>query len=289
MGLFSSIGDILNPTGAGNIGEFLDPAGIFTGAEGVEAATQARELTEQELLRQFDITQENLRPALEAAQAQLPGISRQLDPTQFGSVLQDIRTGGGTGVGLEAFLDPTRQRRSAAGLQQLQLAGLSPGGTLESELGRIDPSMFANLLLGAEQDVFGAGIGLAGLGQGAGGVLSQLGQRTGQQLGQADINAALQSQQAQAAGQQNAAQAAGLAAAFFSDERLKEDIVELGEFKGIRIISWKWKDFVPDRWKDIEIGFSAQDILSKMPQFVREVNGFLAIDRNGLMQHLGVT
>jgi len=283
MGLFS-----------GGIGGILDPAGIFTGAGGVEAAGRARDITEEELLRQFDITQENLRPALEAAQAQLPGISRQLDPSQFGGVLQDIITGGGTGVGLEAFLDPTRQRRSDVGLQQLQLAGLSPGaglaqgGTLQESLGRIDPSMFANLLLGAEQDVFGAGIGLAGLGQGAGGVLSQLGQRTGQQIGQADINAALQAQQAQAGGQQNALGAIGLLASF-SDERLKEDIVELGEFKGIRIIKWKWKDFVPDSWKDIEIGFSAQDILVKMPQFVREVNGFLAIDRNGLMQHLGVT
>jgi len=119
--------------------------------------------------------------------------------------------------------------------------------------------------------------------------LSQLGQRTGQGIAQANINAALQAQQAQAGGQQNALQAAGIAASFLSDERLKEDIVELGEFKGIRIIKWKWKDFVPDSWKDIEIGFSAQDILTKLPQFVREVNGFLAIDRNGLMQHLGVT
>lgn len=288
MGLFSGIGDILNPLGAESVGEFFDPGGIFTGAEGIEAATRAREITEEELLRQFDITQENLRPALETAQAQLPGISRQLDPTQFGSVLDEIISGGGTGVGLDAFLDPTRAKRSAAGTQQLQLAGLSPDGTLGAELGRIDPSMFANLLLGAEQDVFGAGIGLSGLGQGAGGVLSQLGQRTGQQIGQADINAAFQAQQAQAGGQQNALAAAGLLASF-SDERMKEDIQELGTFKGLRIIKWKWKDWVPDSWKDIEMGFSANDILNKLPQFVREINGFLAIDRNGLMQHLGVT
>jgi len=159
--------------------DILDPAGIFTGDEGSEAAEEARDITNDELRRQFGITQENLRPALEAAQRQLPKIGAQVGPSQFGAHLADLRPE------LEAFLDPTKAKRSAAGLSALSSAGLSRGsglpdtGAISASLGKIDASTFNDLLLGAEADLFGNRLALSGLGQGAGTTLSELGQRTG--------------------------------------------------------------------------------------------------------------
>ena len=71
-----------------------------------------------------------------------------------------------------------------------------------------------------------------------------------------------------------------------SDERLKDNIKEYGKYKGLRIISWDWKDLVPDSWRDITVGFSAQDVLRTYPQFVEEKHGFLAIQRADLINHL---
>jgi len=228
----------------GGFSDILDPGGIFTGREGIEAAEQSADIRNQELLRQFEITQENLQPALRAAQRQLPGIEQQLDPSQFGGVLGSIRGG------LDEFLDPTRARRGQVGADQLRLAGLDPSMGAISDLSRIDPSTFTNLLLGAESDIFGNRLALSGLGQGAGGVLSQLGQRTGAGIAESNIQAAQQAAAAQAQGQQNLGTAGGLAVGLLSDERTKDDIKVIGWWKGLRIISWKWKDWVPESWRN---------------------------------------
>jgi len=277
MGLGNFLGDAV---------DFFDPTGNIQGLVGglsgetaAEAAGQARDITNEELLRQFDITQENLRPSLEAAQRTLPGLESQLTAGGFGETL------GALGPQLEQFLAPTQAARGRAGSQQLAQAGIGDRPGLESELSRLDPALMADLLLGAEADLFGNRLSLAGLGEGAGGVLSELGQRTGAGLAQSNIQALQQSQQATAAGQQNAIALAGLAASF-SDERLKEDIQEIGRYKGLRLIKWKWRDFVPESWRDITFGFSAQEVLNLYPQFVSEINGFLSIDRDNLIHHL---
>ncbi len=267
------------------LGSFLDPgnvAGIFEGLSGetaAEAARAAGEVSSEELLRQFDITQENLRPALESAQRQLPGIQQQITPGGFGETL------GALTPELEQFLAPTVAGRQQVGAQQLLQAGISPTQGITEQLGQIDPSTMANLLLGAEADLFGNRLSLSGLGQGAGGVLSELGQRTGAGIAEANIQAQLGAQQARAGGQQNALALAGLAASF-SDERLKENIKEIGRFKGLRLISWDWRDFVPESWKGVTVGFSAQEVLAAYPQFVNTRSGFLSIDKDRLIEHL---
>lgn len=265
-----------------SIGDILDPAGVFTGKEGVEAAEKAASITDFELNRQFDVTQENLRPALDAAQRTLPGIQQQLDPSMFGGNMDALS------AELSRFLQPTQRKSGQVGMDQLQMAGLSPGAGVRGELESIDPSVFADLLFGAESDLFNNRMSLAGLGQGAGGTLSELGQRTGAGIAQSNTDAANQAMQAQAAGKQNAVAGLGMLAAFASDESLKEDIQELGEYKGLRIIKWKWREWVPESWRGMEFGFSAQDILSKHPEFVKEFDGFLTIDRDGLMNKLEV-
>ena len=69
MGLGGSLKDFVKHT--------LDPGGLVdavSGKEGREAADKAAELQNAELLRQFEQTQANLRPSLEAATRTLPGL-----------------------------------------------------------------------------------------------------------------------------------------------------------------------------------------------------------------------
>jgi hypothetical protein len=265
------------------LGSFLDPGdllGGLSGSTGRDAANKAAEITNAELMRQFELSQENLGPALEAAQGQLPAIGRNLTPKGFGNNLQRLQGS------LDRFLQPTEQSRGGAASSQLMQAGLNPSAGAISEASQIDPTTLSNLLLGSEADLFGNQLALSGLGEGAGTVLSELGQRTGAGIAEANINAQLAGQQATAQGQSNAMGLIGLGASFFSDERLKDNIEELGEYKGVRIIKWTWKDFVPEYWKDVTVGFSAQDILSKFPQFVSEKNGFYSLDKDNLINHL---
>lgn len=273
MGLGSFLKKILDP------GDLL---GGLSGSTGRDAAEQAAEITSTELRRQFALTQENLRPALEAAQRTLPGLSSQLSSRGISRSLTSLRPK------LEDFLAPVREGRGVAGANILESAGITLGAGGIEDISQIDPATMADLLLGAEADLFGRRLSLAGLGEGAGTTLSELGQRTGSGIAQSNIEAQLAGQQAQAAGTSNVIGLLGLGAAALSDERLKEDIEELGKFKGLRIIRWKWRDFVPDSWKDINVGFSAQDVFSQYPEFARIKHGFLAIDRQGLMNHLGM-
>lgn len=266
----------------GFLGKILDPGGLvggLSGKTGAAAAEEASRIEREEILRQFEQGQANLKPFLEAAQRQIPGIERQLTPGGFESFLGDIRPE------LQGFLAPIEARKAATAQTQLGRAGLNVPGAV-TEAAQIDPVLFNDLLLGAEADLFTNRFTLSGLGEGAGGVLSELGQRTGSAVAQSEQLANQLAQQSKAAGQQNILGLAGLAAGFFSDENLKDDIETIGSFKGLDIIKWTWKSFVPESWKDITIGFSAQNVLQLYPQFVHEKNGFLAIDRPGLMEHL---
>jgi hypothetical protein len=278
MGLGSFLGGAKDDAGgAESFGSLL---GGLSGETGAAAATEAADINNAELQRQFDLSQENLRPSLEAAQRQIPGIAGQLNPQGFEDNLGLLSNE------LTSLLGPTQQGRGDVGMQQLQQAGLNPSSMVRQDLSQIDPSRMADLLLGSEADLFSNRLQLSGLGEGAGTTLSELGQRTGGGMAQANLNAATQGQQAKAAGTQNAIGIGSLVASFMSDERLKKNIIEHGTYKGLRIISWDWKELVPEQWRNITTGFSAQDVLSKYPEFVLEKHGFLSIDRDNLINHL---
>jgi hypothetical protein len=266
------------------LGDFLDPAGLFTGGlsgeRAADAAAEGADITNAELMRQFELSQQNLQPSLGAAQRTLPGLESQLSAGGFTDNIGQLRPE------LDQFLMPTMNARANVGSQQLQSAGIMPTSGVREELTRIDPSQMADLLLGAESDLFGNRLALSGLGEGAGTTLSQLGQRTGAGIAESNIQSQLAGQNAKAQGTSNAIGLIGLAGSLFSDERLKDNIEQIGTFKGLRIIRWDWKAFVPESWKGVNIGFSAQDILDRYPQFVQNSRGFLAIDRDGLINHL---
>ena len=62
-------------------------------------------------------------------------------------------------------------------------------------------------------------------------------------------------------------------ASMFSDERLKERIIHIGEENGHKIYEFSYKGS-PYRW----VGVMAQDILETHPEAVHEVEGFYAVD-----------
>lgn len=70
----------------------------------------------------------------------------------------------------------------------------------------------------------------------------------------------------------------------FSDERLKEDIVEYGKLdNGVRLFKWKWNDVAKklgaDKWPTY--GVIAQDVQKVIPDAVRlGKNGYLTVDYN---------
>lgn len=253
--------------------------GGLTGRTGAKAAKEAGKISREELIRQFGITQGLLDPSLQAAQRQLPGIGQQISAGGFSDTLGELQPQ------LAQFLEPIRDSRESAAAEQLAAFGLDPG--MASNFRDISPTLEAQLLQGAEEDLFGRRVSLSGLGEGSGRVLSQLGQRTGAVAGDIGAQSALAAQQAQAQGQQNATSILGtIGNIAFSDERLKENMKPIGKWKGLTVYSWDWQDWVPKSWRKMNTGLSAQEVAAKHPDYVETVNGFKAIRYNDLIDNL---
>ena len=92
---------------------------------------------------------------------------------------------------------------------------------------------------------------------------------TGQQGG-AQASGILGAQQANAGMANNLI---SMGSAMFSDERLKKDIKQIGTLGKLNLYSWKWKDSGKS-----DTGFIAQQVQKVLPQFVTEINGFLAVN-----------
>lgn len=105
----------------------------------------------------------------------------------------------------------------------------------------------------------------------------------GQTLGQGQIAAA----QAQQQGNQNmfgnATQLAGLGALIFSDIRLKESIVKIGNIGDFNLYSWDWNDTAKAMGFDgSSIGVIAQEVENIRPDLVVEINGYKAVNYGGI-------
>lgn len=75
---------------------------------------------------------------------------------------------------------------------------------------------------------------------------------------------------------------------FFSDERLKDNVVQISDIMGLPIVEWDW---IPQTKGTIiegnpTVGFLAQDVRDKYPEFVGEYSGWLFVDYENLMRKL---
>lgn len=192
--------------------------------------------------------------------------------------------------------DPSYAFRQAEGNKAIERAMAAAGKTL-------DPRA-AKALMGYNQDLASTEYGnaynrynndqtnlfnrlaaISGFGQTSSGQL--MGAGTNYANSVTDLSTNLANAQVAAQGQQSggslfgnladlgtAAYGAGKAYAFFSDARLKTDIVKTGTVDGVNVyeFSYKWEPSLRYR------GVMAQDILDSHPEAVHNVEGFLAVD-----------
>ncbi|MEW8120063.1 MAG: tail fiber domain-containing protein [Candidatus Thiodiazotropha sp.] len=248
-----------------------------------EAQVKSTRLGVDELRRQFDATQANLLPFIEAGQGVVG------DVTSAGTV-------GGLNERLAAIMggsqfDALVDEREREVQNHLARSGLRRSGAGIKAAAAIP----TDLALAIEQVLFGRQANLMGSGQNAAAGLGAIGANTSggvadlfSQMGQARGNSILQAQQADAKAAENTVNTALTAAAiFFSDERLKENLQPIGEISGLTLYRWEWKpQFKYLIGAEMSIGFSAQEVEEQYPEYVHEVNGIKAINYPALTERL---
>lgn len=232
------------------------------GSAGSRAATAENALTQQGI--------DAILPFLTAGTEQLPGLAEGATAGGLGARLQEIIQGDAFGG-----LIGERQR----GLQgQLSAGGLTRSGTALESAANIP----TELALQLEQLLTGRSQQLAGQGLGAGGSIANLFSQQGVAAGSGIVTDA----QSKAAGLGQVAKiASGI---FFSDPRLKINVVQIGELGGLPLVEWDW---IPQAvgtiiWDCPRVGFMADDVEKIYPEFVGEFGGWKSIDYNGLRERL---
>ena len=265
--------------------------GAVTGKGGASAAgsaagveTEALQKAIKEIRRQFNITQENIDPFIEAGTAALPGFAAST--TQAGLEGQLAQIFGGEGF------QALRDERQTALQGQLAAGGLTRSGTALEEAANIPTQLgfdIENLLSGRTAALTGLGqesaLGLGGIGaQSSGSIAGLLAQQGASQS--AGITSAAQSR---AAGAQNLLSTGlGVAGLFFSDPRLKKNVEKISEIHDLGLYEWDWipetkGTMVEKCW---DKGFMADEVLEKYPHHVSDYCGFMTIDYAGLLDEL---
>jgi len=246
-----------------------------------------------ELRRQFGITQENIQPFVSAGQGQLAALQQG---TTAGGLDQRLRELFNTDI-FGGLVD----ERTRAVEGQLSAGGLTRSGTALQEAARIPTDIGLALerqLFGRSQNLAGAGqnaaLGLGGLGaQSSGNIASIL---TGS--GAASSQGILGDAVARAAQQQkkfdtfssigSAALDAFTSFSFFSDPTLKKNVEEIGSIGNLKLYQWDWVEKTKGTLIEMcpDIGFMADEVKEKFPQYVSEFCGFLVINYPSLLDEL---
>lgn len=267
-----------------------------TGGRAAEAQTGFNQQAIDEIRRQFDVTQQNFAPFLQAGQGALPGVVE-------GTTAEGLDARLGRIINTDAFgeLLDVGQR----GLQSQLAAGGQTRSGLGAELGQRLPQ---DLALMIEQLLTNRSTGLAGAGQSAASGLGQLGSSASSGIanlfsrsGQAQSSGIVTDAQARAKQDQNRLNLVGalgsqlpgraggfFGGGFFSDPLLKENIEPIGKIKGLTLYQWDWKErtkgtiieFSPD------MGFMADEVEVLYPQYVEVFAGFKVIDYFSLLDEL---
>ena len=261
-----------------------------------DAANIAAQATREgisELRRQFDIGRGDVLQAQELARGDIAPF-RQVGIRGLGK-LERGATVGGLGENLDQIfrsgaLDPLVRERTEAAQGQLASAGLNRSGTAVQEIANIPTQLglqIEQLLTGRGQDLanigLGAATGTANIAQGAGQQLAGLGQQFGQSvlgaqrdIGQTQASGILGSAQAKSAFGQSALGLLGLA---LSDPRLKTNVVKVGEINDLGVYQWDWKPELDGMMvaETSTLGFMADEVEEKYPEYVGEFGGFRCI------------
>jgi len=244
----------------------------------------------EELRRQFDITQENLQPFIEAGTGALPdfiegstleGISGRLsdifDTDIFGNLVKESRNileSGASAFGL------TRSGSFFDDLSKIPLQeGLGLEGLLQGRLGNL-------VGLGS-----GTSTNVAQLGAQKSGNIASLFQAQGSQVGTLRAQGAANRANARNSftqGLLNAGATLGSASILASDPMLKTNVEHISDVGNLKMYQWDWVKEIADTFigKFPTIGFMADEVEEKYPEFVYELCGIKAINYGDLMDRL---
>lgn len=246
-----------------------------------EIANQATQKGIDELRRQFNVTQENISPFVEAGVGALPGLIE-------GTTVEGLDARLGRIFDTDVFGSLVDERERAA-RGQLAAGGLTRSGTALEEIANIP----TQLGLALEDLLTGRLTGLVGSGQNAAAGLGALGaQNSGaiadlfQQQGQNTASGILGKAQAQSAGLGQVLKlASGI---FFSDPRLKENVERITNIGDLGVYQWDW---IPEAQGTIiaesdTIGFMANEVEEKYAHHVGEFGGWKIINYPRLLDEL---
>ena len=201
---------------------------------------------------------------------------------QLGS-LKEGATVGGLDAVLASLMDTDMFSSLAGAREDSMKSQLSAGGLTRSGAGLEAMAQIpAELALQLESLLSGRKTSLANMGLSAGGGVANMYSEQGQNVSSGIITDA----EAAASRFGNVANlASGI---LFSDERLKENIVEISKIGDLKVVEWDW---IPQADNTIiagcpTVGFLAQDVRDKHPEFVGEYSGWLFVDYDGLMHKL---
>jgi len=302
MGLFSGGGVLGKVGGALGINSNEQEKAIRRAGKSVERQAQ---LGIEGLEGALESTLGELQPFATAGLGALPSLEAGATLPGFAGNIDDIFSSG--------VLDPLVAERMRGAESAFGKAGLTrSGGAI-----RAAADIPTELAFGIEQLLSGRQGNLVGLGQNAATNLANIRGTSAANIanlragvGEAQASSLLGQQQARDAADSNLVRlisgglsGAGSAGAFagmgktgailgaLSDIRLKTDIKPLGEVGGLVLCEWNWVDGVEDLLKDHEmplmnVGFIAQDVEEKYPQYSGEFNGFKTVDYIGLIEEL---
>ena len=177
--------------------------------------------------------------------------------------------------GLDASEEAILRNQAATG-------GLRSGDTQDA-LARNAEELQRQALLTSYNEQLGGIQGLAGLPSNANQIAATTSE-VGQTLAQGQTAAAQAIAQGQQAQQSNVLGLASLGLSAFSDERLKENIVKTGEFKGLNVYFYDWAE--PAKQFGLEgssEGFLAHEVESAYPDLVCTVNGYKCINYGAIL------
>jgi hypothetical protein len=240
----------------------------------------------RETRRQFDETQARMQPFVQQGLDALPGLNEARTVQGLDNRIAEI-------LNTDTF-GSLRDERFGDVQNQLATSGLRRSGTAMEAAADIP----VDLALAIEDMLYGRQATQVGSGQNAAAGLGSLGANAASGIANAralqgaskahgiNYGRQLMTQGYNTEFDQNMRMFDSFSDIFFSDERLKENMEPIGSIHGLTLYEWDWKDGISDIVGKMAIGFKAQEVNAKYPEYVRTIYGFLAIDYPGLLSHL---
>lgn len=274
--------------------------GTKSGGDAAEAIQQANALAIKELRRQFDKSEKNIQPFIDAGSGALGDVISGSTLEGFGDTLRRIFSGGD--------LDPLVDERTEAARAGQAAVGLSRSGPALEEIAAIPQ----DLALALEDTLFGRQAGLTNTGLSGANSLGQFGANASQgvanlfsQTGRAQASGINQDAQTRSGnigqiskiggsilGSKGFASAFPKIASFFSDPNLKENVEEIGEIcllsGSLKLYQWDWKPECKGTIVECypQVGMMADEVKELYPEFVIPYGGYDTVAYQPLLTHL---